>query len=96
MNARQWKSPAEDLCSQYYADFAAGKGVGLLGLEMHTRRRNRANGIITTAGEGFVQIHILESFGNCPKYIQVVPSAHHRMAMMAGLSPVSPYVVQDY
>ena len=74
----------------YHADFAAGKGIGLLGLEMHTRRRNRANGVITNAGEGVVQIHILESFGNCPKYIQVVPSAQHRMAMMAGLSTVSP------
>ena len=89
------KVPSRLLIFPYHADFAAGKGVGLLGLEMHTRRRNRANGVITAAGEGFVQIHILESFGNCPKYIQVVPFAHHRMAMMAGLSTVSPYVVQD-
>ena len=63
----------------YNADFAAGKSIGLLGLEMHTRRRNRANGVITNADKGLVQIHILESFGNCPKYIQVVSPVQHKI-----------------
>lgn len=55
-----------------YADFSAGKGIGLLGLEMHTRRRNRANGIITGAEQGCLHIQIVESYGNCPKHIQVL------------------------
>jgi predicted pyridoxine 5'-phosphate oxidase superfamily flavin-nucleotide-binding protein len=48
---------------------AAGAAVGLLGLEAHTRRRNRANGRIrTVSGDGF-EVEVLQSFGNCPKYI---------------------------
>jgi uncharacterized protein len=47
-----------------------GAPVGLLGFEAHTRRRNRANGLLTSANEqGFV-VQVAESFGNCPKYIQ--------------------------
>jgi len=43
--------------------------VGALGLEFHTRRRNRANGKVELTTKGFA-IHIDQSFGNCPKYIQ--------------------------
>ncbi|MES2106466.1 MAG: pyridoxamine 5'-phosphate oxidase family protein [Pseudomonadota bacterium] len=54
----------------YEAQFAAGKQVGLLGLDLATRRRNRANGFIARAdGQGML-LAIEESFGNCPKYIQ--------------------------
>lgn len=46
-----------------------GNAVGLLGLEFHTRRRNRANGeLIERRPDGWtVRIH--QSYGNCPKYI---------------------------
>ena len=54
------------------AVFAAGKHIGLLGMEMHTRRRNRANGIITGVKQGTLDIQVIESYGNCPKYIQVL------------------------
>lgn len=54
-----------------HADLAAGKTIGLLGLEMHTRRRNRANGVIMQAENNCLHIRVLESLGNCPKYIQV-------------------------
>ena len=60
-----------------HADFSAGKGIGLLGLEMHTRRRNRANGVITRAEQGCLHIQIMESYGNCPKYIQVLSEFCH-------------------
>jgi predicted pyridoxine 5'-phosphate oxidase superfamily flavin-nucleotide-binding protein len=46
-----------------------GAAVGLLGLEPHTRRRNRANGRVRTLHEGGFEIDVLQSFGNCPKYI---------------------------
>ena len=55
-----------------HAVFAAGRAIGLLGLEPHTRRRNRANGVITRAEPGCLHIRVTESFGNCPKYIQVL------------------------
>ncbi|QUD86711.1 pyridoxamine 5'-phosphate oxidase family protein [Phenylobacterium montanum] len=46
-----------------------GAALGLLGIELPTRRRNRANGRVVAAGEeGFV-LHVEQSFGNCPKYI---------------------------
>lgn len=44
--------------------------VGLLGIELESRRRNRANGrIVQTDDYGFT-VAIEQSFGNCPKYIQ--------------------------
>lgn len=46
-----------------------GALVGALGLEFHTRRRNRANGKVELTPAGFA-IDIDQSFGNCPKYIQ--------------------------
>lgn len=47
-----------------------GARVGLLGLEPPTRRRNRANGIIIATDENGFSVHVRESFGNCPRYIQ--------------------------
>jgi uncharacterized protein len=50
---------------------AEGAPVGLLGLEPHTRRRNRMNGRITQLGPAAgLTVTVLQSFGNCPKYIQ--------------------------
>ena len=47
-----------------------GDPIGLLGIEMHTRRRNRMNGIVAGAESGF-RIEVDQSFGNCPRYIQL-------------------------
>jgi predicted pyridoxine 5'-phosphate oxidase superfamily flavin-nucleotide-binding protein len=47
-----------------------GTDIGLLGIELHTRRRNRMNGIVTAIrSEGF-DVQVGQSFGNCPQYIQ--------------------------
>lgn len=47
-----------------------GAGIGLLGIELHTRRRNRMNGVVRNwTGQGF-DIDVAQSFGNCPQYIQ--------------------------
>lgn len=44
--------------------------IGLLGIELHTRRRNRLNGrVIATHVDGF-DVEVGQSFGNCPQYIQ--------------------------
>ncbi|MEO0491276.1 MAG: pyridoxamine 5'-phosphate oxidase family protein [Cyanobacteria bacterium J06659_2] len=49
---------------------ADGIDIGLLGIELHTRRRNRMNGVVTaTQADGFT-VQVWQSFGNCPKYIQ--------------------------
>lgn len=47
-----------------------GAPIGLLGFEMHTRRRNRMNGFVTATGAG-IRIDVDQSFGNCPRYIQL-------------------------
>ena len=48
----------------------ANARIGLLGIEPHTRRRNRMNGVIEfIANDGF-RVRVNQSFGNCPKYIQ--------------------------
>lgn len=53
-----------------------GAAIGLLGLEPHTRRRNRVNGRIAelVGGRddlppGFI-VAVEQCFGNCPKYIR--------------------------
>lgn len=46
-----------------------GSPIGVLGIEPHTRRRNRMNGWIDEVdAEGF-GVAVGQSFGNCPKYI---------------------------
>jgi predicted pyridoxine 5'-phosphate oxidase superfamily flavin-nucleotide-binding protein len=50
--------------------FAAGRPFGALGLDFATRRRNRVNGVITAVGKGGLTLRVLQSFGNCPQYIQ--------------------------
>lgn len=60
--------PADDPATP---GLAAGQAVGLLGIELHTRRRNRLNGQIHQAGDGQLQVTVEQSFGNCPQYIQL-------------------------
>jgi hypothetical protein len=52
------------------ASLTPGAPVGLLGIEPHTRRRNRLNGVITAVEAGGFTVGVQQSFGNCPKYIQ--------------------------
>ncbi len=49
---------------------ADGADIGLLGIEPHTRRRNRMNGVVQHVGESGFEVVLRQSFGNCPKYIQ--------------------------
>jgi predicted pyridoxine 5'-phosphate oxidase superfamily flavin-nucleotide-binding protein len=48
-----------------------GKQVGALGIDFSNRRRNRANGRIGRMDKNRIEILIDQSFGNCPKYIQI-------------------------
>jgi ferredoxin-NADP reductase/predicted pyridoxine 5'-phosphate oxidase superfamily flavin-nucleotide-binding protein len=50
------------------ATFHAGTDVGVLGIELATRRRNRFSGHVKAAGAGYA-IDIRQTFGNCPQYI---------------------------
>ncbi len=47
-----------------------GAAVALLGIELSTRRRNRANGTIERTGPDNFIVAVEQAFGNCPRYIQ--------------------------
>lgn len=51
-------------------NLAGNAAIGLLGIEPHTRRRNRMNGRIETLDADGWTMKVEQSFGNCPKYIQ--------------------------
>ena len=53
-----WKTPLDH-----------GTQLGLLGIELETRRRNRVNGRITASDNRRVSFEVDQSFGNCPQYI---------------------------
>lgn len=48
--------------------FASGTEIGVLGIELATRRRNRFSGHVRPHGSGYL-IDIRQTFGNCPQYI---------------------------
>lgn len=48
----------------------AGAAVGLLGIDLTTRRRNRMNGSISAASASGFTVSVVHAFGNCPQYIQ--------------------------
>lgn len=57
-----------------------GKPIGMLGIDLGNRRRNRANGIVRridgAVSEGGIELQVTQSFGNCPKYIQLREVVH--------------------
>lgn len=53
------------------AQLQAGAAIGLLGIELHTRRRNRLNGRVGAMTAGGFEVSVDQSFGNCPQYIQL-------------------------
>ncbi|CAJ3257337.1 pyridoxamine 5'-phosphate oxidase family protein [Burkholderia pseudomallei] len=47
-----------------------GSLLGGLGIELHTRRRNRVNGVVASIAGDAMSVTVEQSFGNCAKYIQ--------------------------
>ena len=50
---------------------APGRPIALLGIDLATRRRNRANGIVAGASARGFTLEVEQGFGNCPQYIHV-------------------------
>lgn len=66
------------------AGLQAGRAVGLLGIDLSNRRRNRANGKVATVDKSGMTVAVAQSFGNCAKYIQTRrPEPHPREAAPA-------------
>jgi predicted pyridoxine 5'-phosphate oxidase superfamily flavin-nucleotide-binding protein len=53
------------------AAMRSGNEIGFLGIDFSNRRRNRANGKIGRMDKNRIEIEVDQSFGNCPKYIQI-------------------------
>ncbi|MGE8065720.1 pyridoxamine 5'-phosphate oxidase family protein [Pseudomonas sp. NPDC089569] len=53
------------------AQLSDGAAIGLLGIELHTRRRNRMNGRVGAVSPAGFGVTVQQSFGNCPQYIQL-------------------------
>lgn len=68
------------------AGLRAGQSIGLLGIELHTRRRNRMNGIIAALDDE-MRVDVDQSFGNCPRYIQLRDFAFTRDPRERGDAP---------
>jgi predicted pyridoxine 5'-phosphate oxidase superfamily flavin-nucleotide-binding protein len=49
---------------------AGGNAVGLLAIDLASRRRFRVNGVVGDSDEHGIEVLVNETFPNCPKYIQ--------------------------
>src|SRR6202000_319979 len=91
--AREPDDPAD-------AGMEDGDGIGMLGIELHTRRRNRLNGNVRrTASDGF-EIEVTQAYGNCPQYIQLrnssfVTEPPGSVTHMTTLSPQARAIIED-
>ncbi|MCZ0738041.1 pyridoxamine 5'-phosphate oxidase family protein [Phreatobacter sp. AB_2022a] len=79
---------AEDPVEPFVGEGAA---VGLLGLDLSTRRRNRANGRVRRRDGQGLTVDVRQSFGNCPQYIQArrvesQPRGAARVETLSGLA----------
>ena len=48
----------------------AGSDIGILGIELATRRRNRVNGRVASIATDAIAVRVDQAFGNCPQYIR--------------------------
>lgn len=81
------------------AGLGEGAAVGLLGIELHTRRRNRMNGSVHVTTPNRFAVRVEHAFGNCPQYIQLRdwqmirnPADHAALPEPRELDPASPEV----
>ncbi|WP_282092064.1 pyridoxamine 5'-phosphate oxidase family protein [Epibacterium ulvae] len=54
-----------------FDQIAIGQPVGVLGIDLSNRRRNRMHGRVSAMDDGQISITVVQSYGNCPKYINL-------------------------
>jgi predicted pyridoxine 5'-phosphate oxidase superfamily flavin-nucleotide-binding protein len=67
---------------------AAGRPIGLLGIQLETRRRNRMNGHVTQVAAGGFSVQVDQSYGNCPKYINARTPEYDPARELVAQAPV--------
>lgn len=69
-----------------------GDAIGLLGIDLATRRRNRLNGTIQRQDAAGFAVTVGQSFGNCPRYIQ---ERHYAFTRDPALPSQHPVTIRD-
>ena len=59
-----------DRADALWSNLRPGASIGLLAIELATRRRFRINGHVSSVTPAPIEVAVDEAFGNCPKYIQ--------------------------
>ena len=54
----------------FWSNTQGNQKVGMLAIELASRRRMRINGTITRVSDDLLKLHVEEAYPNCPKYIQ--------------------------
>lgn len=77
--------------------FIPERDIGILGIDLSTRRRHRANGHILSRDARALSVAVGQSFGNCPQYIQRRVLTEQGAAAMAepGQNTVETFVYLD-
>ena len=66
LDLKKLQSPKSDV---FFDNIEANPEVGILFIQSESRTRFRVNGKVTRE-ESIIRVHVGESYGNCPKYIQ--------------------------
>ena len=67
---------------------AEGSSIGVLGIDLSNRRRNRMHGRVAHRNAETIDLKVVQSYGNCPKYINT------RVLKPQALSAASPPVAE--
>ena len=72
-----------------------GDGLGLLGIDLFTRRRNRLNGPVSRNDDEGFDLVVEQSYGNCPQYIQMREFSFTRDPAKPSAEPSIPQEAAD-
>ncbi len=50
-------------------ELVIGAPIGILGIQLHTRRRNKVKGTVVAVGKDGFDVKVFQTCGNCPQYI---------------------------
>lgn len=65
--------------------------LGILGIELATRRRNRLSATVKSSIGNEIKLDVLQTFGNCPQYIQSRELSYHKSTRPAEVSSFSQF-----
>lgn len=80
--------------------FVVGSKISVVGIQYETQRRNRLNATVKAVDQDALYLHVEQSFGNCPKYIQIreritdVPASHAMTRYVPALDDESANQIQ--